>query len=297
MIGFIILHYVAINETINCINSIKKNIKHKKKIVVVDNCSPNNSGELLKEKYSQDKDVIILINEKNEGFAKGNNIGYKYIKTNYNCNYIVCMNNDIEINDQCFFEKINNIYNKYKFDVLGPDVFCTTLQIHQSPKRLKSYTYDDIVKEYKKYQSRCKNKLIVKFKIFFKKIPLLKRITYLFRIKKNNINYKKEYSNVPLHGSCVIFSKDFVKKRNYAFYDKTFMYFEMEILDYECKRDNLKELYCPDIKVLHHHNVSTNLTYSTEFEKIVFMNENIKKSLEEFLILMKKDKKRNLYED
>lgn len=291
MIGFVILHYVAVDETIKCIESIKKNIKHNKKIVIVDNFSPNNSGKILKEKYNQDKEIVVLINQENDGFAKGNNIGYKYIKSKYDCDYIVCMNNDIEINDQNFYEKISNTYKKERFDILGPDIFCTTLQIHQSPKRLKNYTYSEIVKEYKKYQKRCKNKSIVKLKIFLKKIPFLKKITYLFRIRKNNINYKKEYVNVPLHGSCVIFSKDFIEKRNYAFYDKTFMYFEMEILDYECQRDKLKEIYNPHLKVLHHHNVSTNLTHSSEFKKVIFMNENIKKSLEEFLKLMEKDKK------
>ena len=53
----------------------------------------------------------------------------------------------------------------------------------------------------------------------------------------------------------------------------------------------LKEIYNPHLKVLHHHNVSTNLTHSSEFKKVIFMNENIKKSLEEFLKLMEKDKK------
>ncbi len=39
-------------------------VKEEKKIVIVDNASPNKTGINLREKYSQDSEVIVLLSEK-----------------------------------------------------------------------------------------------------------------------------------------------------------------------------------------------------------------------------------------
>ncbi|UXD44446.1 glycosyltransferase [Enterococcus faecium] len=81
MIGFEVLHYETINETIQCVESILSNVINPV-IVVVDNASSNNSGNELIEKFKSYDNVFVLINEKNLGFAKGNNIGYKFCEKN-----------------------------------------------------------------------------------------------------------------------------------------------------------------------------------------------------------------------
>ena len=51
-IGIIVLHYNNIDDTYNCIASIMNNFDTQSyRVVIVDNKSPNNSGEILKEKY------------------------------------------------------------------------------------------------------------------------------------------------------------------------------------------------------------------------------------------------------
>ena len=57
--------------------------------------------------------------------------------------------------------------------------------------------------------------------------------------------------NVILNGACFIFSKRFIKNRNYAFYPGTFMYVEERILSLHCKKEGYKILYHPDIKIKH----------------------------------------------
>ncbi len=291
MTSFIILHYMAFDETVNCIDNLLNIVEGEKKIIVVDNASPNDSGQKLLKKYSSNSDVKIILNENNDGFARGNNIGFQYVKENYNSDFMVFLNNDVEINDSFFIKRLYEIYKKDQFDVLGPDVFCTTLSIHQNPKRLSSYSYDEVKEELLKYQKKCDSKIVVPIKCYLKKIPFLKEKVHSARIDKLNINHDKKYYNIPLHGSCIIFSKEFVQKRNYAFYPKTFMYFETEILDYECHRDGFKEIYDPSLKVLHHHNVSTNSTYNSEIKKVRFMNKCIRDSLNEFIQLIEKNRK------
>ena len=48
----------------------------------------------------------------------------------------IVMNNDVLIKQENFFQSIVEIYNKEKFAVLGPDVYCPKAEIHQNPFRL-----------------------------------------------------------------------------------------------------------------------------------------------------------------
>ena len=69
-IGIIILHYNNIEDTNECIESIKSNIDTKLfQIIVIDNKSPDGSGNVLSSKYQDDINVKIILNEKNEGFS------------------------------------------------------------------------------------------------------------------------------------------------------------------------------------------------------------------------------------
>jgi hypothetical protein len=47
--------------------------------VVVDNASPNNDYEVLKEKFSDKPSIVVLKSPKNGGFAYGKNLGVKYV--------------------------------------------------------------------------------------------------------------------------------------------------------------------------------------------------------------------------
>lgn len=64
-IVFVILHYNAIDETFNCVESIQKTIDVESyQIIVVDNCSPNKTGEILQKKYRGDSSVSVILSEK-----------------------------------------------------------------------------------------------------------------------------------------------------------------------------------------------------------------------------------------
>lgn len=93
-IAFVILNYNIVTETINCIQSIQQNIDTASyKIIVVDNASPNGAGVRLKEHYKDSRDIAVLINKQNDGFARGNNVGIAFARQ-WDPEFIVCMNND-----------------------------------------------------------------------------------------------------------------------------------------------------------------------------------------------------------
>lgn len=289
MICFIILHYNAIDETKRCVESIQQNSCDNYKIIIVDNFSSNKTGVELQKKYEKNDKIDVILSDENLGFAKGNNLGYNWAKK-YNPDFMVILNSDIVIKQKNFCQKIYDIYDFTSFDVLGPSIYCPPLGIYQNPKRVNHYTEDEIRSLIQKYEKKCKHPALTKIKCYLKNIKFLKRIVHKYRKKSENQNIKDEQYNVILHGSCIIVSKKFINKRKYCFNPGTFMYYEMEILDYESNRDNLSTLYSPKIEVIHNHNASTNYTFKNEYKKVCFMNNCILNSLKIFIDILKSDK-------
>ena len=129
---------------------------------------------------------------------------------------------------------------------------------------------------------------------FFFKLHSLEKIKKSIIPKSNihieNINIKPDYSveqsGVMLHGSAMIFSKDFID--NYeGLHPGPFMYGEEAILNYIVKRDNLITLYCPEIKILHKDDSSTNSVYKRALKKRRFYLKNFLRSLKVLQKLMK----------
>ena len=65
---FLILHYYTLNDTIKCVDSIDKIDYDNKEIIIVDNGSPKESGEQLKIRYKNRKDIHIILSKTNLGF-------------------------------------------------------------------------------------------------------------------------------------------------------------------------------------------------------------------------------------
>ena len=119
MICFVILHYKSIEETLYCLDCLKKTFNENEyKAIIVDNNSLDKYNVKKIKQYTED---IILLNE-NKGYAKANNIGCNYAKEKYNPEFIAVINNDVFITQKEFIKILNNDYKKYKFDMLGPRI-------------------------------------------------------------------------------------------------------------------------------------------------------------------------------
>ena len=71
-VGYVVLHYLSIKDTIKCVDSIKKaHGEEQFYIAVIDNASPNGTGETLAKYYEEEENVSVVLNSKNIGFAKG----------------------------------------------------------------------------------------------------------------------------------------------------------------------------------------------------------------------------------
>ena len=141
-IGFVILHYNAIKETVDCVNSIINNIDTDDYfIIIVDNKSPNYTGETLKEKYGKSEKVKVILNKENLGFACGNNVGYQYAVQELKCSFVCILNNDTLLVQRDFFEIVKKEYAYSGFGILGPKIILKDGKINFLYYRFPSVEY------------------------------------------------------------------------------------------------------------------------------------------------------------
>ena len=273
-IVFLILHYQVLEETLRCVNSIKRKIDTKKyHIVLVDNASPNNSGKTLDSMFKDDKDITVLLNEENLGFSGGNNVVFHYAKYQLGCDFICIMNNDTEIIQNDFFSVIKKEYEKSRFAVLGPEIHLKDGTVCKYPKQILKL--NEIDADRKRVE-----KLLIKNKLFIESIHLFlyKYIGKLIRWKKIRHHFREEIipdprmENVRLHGCCMIFSPIYINKFD-GLDNRTHFYGEEDILFVQLIRNHMKSVYDPSLKIFHCEEAATGAAIGKDYKKRRFIYE------------------------
>lgn len=273
-ICFVILHYLAYEMTKECVDTLVNVFSGKEfHIAVVDNGSPNKTGMKLKEHYADNSRITVLINEENLGFAKGNNVGYRYIRERFKPKYVIVMNNDVLIKDSLFIEKIRRLEDIYGFDVLGPDIYNPNDDIHQNPLRLKPITMEEV-----KRRLRVSSFILKLPYVCYVRTVLKSFIYGTPQVKRLIEEYGQMHRDVVLHGACLIFSSRFMEKREECFNPQTFIYGEEHILYQECKKMNLKMIYSPELYVEHYMRVSTDASFKSNYQRYVNKHKWLKES-------------------
>lgn len=274
--AFVVLHYLDYEDTIECIESIYSLILSESEfdIVLVDNGSYNGTFEKINDKFAGHKNFYTILNERNLGFAQGNNVGYRYAKEIFQADFIVVLNSDTIILSKDFSNQLVETYKKTNAAVIGPDIV-TLDGIHQNP----------IVSDFDK--KSCK-KLIFEAKVMYIFEALGINSLRRLRRKKNEEVYKapKKSQYAPIHGAFVIFTPEFVKLADFAFYPNTFLYLEENILYYICKENNLKMYYEQSIHVKHKEDVSASILMRNDRKRMMFTFKHQRKSAIAFLELM-----------
>lgn len=266
-ISYVILHYIAINETIECVNSIKnisKDEQNEYLIVIVDNCSPNDSFELLKKEFRDIDDIVIFRNQKNEGYARGNNVGYRYAKNKWKADIIVQINNDTVIKQKDFNKILVEKCKNDKYYVIGPDII-TMDGFHQNPVPKKLFG----LKELKVYRI----KKIVKIILIILGIDNL--------LKKKDVYSRKQIKgdveNEFLHGACYIFTPKYLNSFD-GMHSDTFLFWEEDILMLMLKRKKMPVLYTSDLHIYHMEDVATDMSFKSDKKKKIWIEKQLIKS-------------------
>lgn len=105
--------------------------------------------------------------------------------------------------------------------------------------------------------------------------------------------YRKEYTNVHLHGSALFFSRLYIEKySNSCFEPEVFYYGEEDLLFYKCMLNGDKMMYSPKIKVIHLTGASANksLGARNDIDRELF---NYRSELSSKKVLLEEIKKYN----
>lgn len=258
---YVILHYNTIEDTIDCISSIEQHTEEEDyEIVVVDNCSPNGTGKDLQRLYKGYEKLHVILNKKNLGFAKGNNVGYQYAKSRLKADFIVLLNNDTKLLDGNLQQLVVEEYVNSSCGVIGPKIITpnppfdsnpgTTIippirkvlwaLVYYSAYLILSYINLDLaaIKRFDKSQQR--------------------RIANAEKNSKED----KRVENVQLHGSFLIFTPTYVQRYE-GLNPRTYMYGEEELLFLRCMKTDIKTIYLPSVEIFHKEDSATNtLTFA-----------------------------------
>lgn len=274
---FIILHYCTIEDTKKCIESIMEKCKTNNfEIVVVDNASPNNTGEELNRIYKDNSQIHIILNRTNLGFSKGNNIGFKYAKENLSPDFVIMCNNDTYLLQEDFCELVIKEYKNSNFAIMGPQIHLLDNQICQIPSK-ELPTKKFLEKEIFSLRITLFFDYIFLGNVFRKIKVQLKRVLKKEPIMTNKLDTNEKHQNVILHGCFWIFSELYLKNFE-GLEEKTFLYREEEFLYIQLKEKGLINIYNPQIKIFHSEYSSTNSITKTKRKKQIFFENNYLKA-------------------
>ena len=142
--GLIILNYNTYEETISCVTSIQKYTTVSYQIYLIDNASPDHSGQKLKALYQNESTVKIILSENNLGFSGGNNLGILCALSD-GCDVIYFLNSDITLTNDCIRFMNQKLEEDLNISAVGPNTVYpdgSRSQFARKPLVLSSYLFE-----------------------------------------------------------------------------------------------------------------------------------------------------------
>jgi len=117
----IVLNWNGLSDTVECLESLRKLGYPNYSVIVVDNASKGDDVEVLRQRYG---DYAYLIkNDRNYGFAEGNNIGIRYALGNLKPDYYMLLNNDTVMAPDVLDELVAVGEKDDRIGVIGPKIY------------------------------------------------------------------------------------------------------------------------------------------------------------------------------
>lgn len=115
MIGIVIANWNGEKLINKCLLSLENQTFKDFKVYIIDNDSKDNSINIINN-YKEKINMDLIEMDYNTGFAPANNIGIKRA-INDGCNYVLTLNNDVEVPVDSLDKAMNFIENNKEFDV------------------------------------------------------------------------------------------------------------------------------------------------------------------------------------
>lgn len=257
-IALIVLNYNDYETTIKYINFVKK-YNFIDNVIIVDNCSTNNSYEKLK-KYESEK-IDIIKSDKNGGYAYGNNYGIRYAKEKYRPDYLIISNPDVFFKED-IIKKMKNFIKEntdMKIGIISPTVINN--QNSSMPIAWKIPGYWENISS----MSIILNKLMSK------------------KVQYNNNYFTGEFSFVDvIPGSFFMIKSDVFYEIN-LFDENTFLYGEENILAHKLYKKGYKNVILNKIFYNHEHSTTIDKSFNSLVDKYTILYKSLRYYNKEYL--------------
>lgn len=219
-LSIIIISYSTRKITENCLASIFKSLQNPTfnyEIIVIDNNSQDNSIKMLESNVKKHKELRLIINKENIGFAKANNQGVKEAKGTY----ILFLNSDIVVLNDAITLLFDYFRQHDHVNFLGGKLLNEDL----SP------------------QPSCGP---------FYSLPIAFAALFLKGDYWGLTRYSpKEIKEVDwISGACILTKKEYFESIN-GFDENIFMYMDEIDLLYRAKKDGYKVFVYPNAQFIH----------------------------------------------
>lgn len=120
-VAFLILNYKTYKETIHLAKQLMafKNFGSNYGLVIVDNASPNESWQELQKVFFKVSDVYLVKSEINGGYARGNNLGLRFMEDNPP-KYVCIINNDVYFTEKIIQHLVDLFPSLPKAAIISP---------------------------------------------------------------------------------------------------------------------------------------------------------------------------------
>ena len=270
-LGVVVLNYNNYEETKRCVNSLLTQKDVTLEIVIVDNGSKNDSYTILKKEFGNYTNIHLISSKTNLGYAKGNNLGIKYLKKKQ-IYYIFVANSDIYFPVSTIMKQIVDGYAE-GIGLIVPVIKNTNGTIDQRVVYKKKKLYLRIIKKV------CQ--------IYFGNTKVKNNT------KRDNINEKnKKLTGLQtdcyiVSGSGFLLTPDFFL--NYeGLFSKTFLYFEEWATIILLHKSNLLTKVVDNEPIIHKGGASSYNGKNADLVKLKYMKDSSKKIFR--LIFMSKRK-------
>lgn len=255
-LGIVILNYNNAGQTIASVDSILRYNSAPCRIVVVDNCSTDDSLSALSEYLSEHESIFELISAPdNGGYARGNNVGLEYLEDDQTIDKLVILNNDV-LFTQDILPRLSEFLNSHpEAGVVSPLLYCRDGETIDYACARKDCSIREIIWTYLLYFTDICGILLN----FSNKRKILLENPALLDSKAVEIELPS--------GSCFMIRKDLFRKIGY-FDPNTFLYYEENILYRKLLKEGKKNYLLPGISCIHLGGMTTNkVAHSASYMK------------------------------
>ncbi|PRX57576.1 glycosyltransferase family 2 protein [Flagellimonas meridianipacifica] len=243
LVSIITINYNESDVTLDLLKSARNLTYPNYEIIVVDNASPNDNPDIIKEMYPE---IRLIKSPENLGFAGGNNLGVKEAKGEY----LLFINNDTIVPPDFIQPLVETLQSDEKIGMVSPKI-----KFHWDPTLIQYAGYTPM------------NKWTI-------------RNNSIGYHEKDNGDFDEPKETQSIHGAAMMVPKKVVDEVG-MMTEIYFLYYEEHDWAEMIKRAGYKIYYQPKTHILHKESVSTGKfsplkTYYISRNRILFARRNFK---------------------